>query len=114
MWCNQIFSLLYLANEEEKYIIGNIIVADNYEIASQIARMQYGADAIAIDTTRYPLKIGDTYENGTFISAETGEEIKANPTELEKIKELEEENSDRIECEAEILYELSLLQLGLI
>lgn len=113
MWCNQIFSLLS-EQKEGNYKIENVIVADNYEIANRIARLQYGDTSIAIETTRYPVKIGDIYSNGRFFSIETEKEIKANPTEEEKIKELEKENSDRIECEADILYELSLLQLGLI
>ncbi|SHO53712.1 hypothetical protein [Anaerocolumna xylanovorans] len=60
MWCNQIFSLI---KDKE---IQNIIVCDNYEVASQIARFQYGDDAIAIDTTQYPLGVGCKYIDGLF------------------------------------------------
>lgn len=111
MWCNQIFSLL--SKQDNNYKIENIIVADNYEIASQLARLQYGESAIAVDTTRYPLKIGDIYEDGIFYSAETGNEVNANPTEQEAIKELKKENEESVEHEAELLYELSLLKLGI-
>lgn len=111
MWCNQIFSLL--SKQDSTYKIENMIVADNYEIASQLARIQYGESAIAVDTTRYPLKIGDIYEEGSFYSAETGNEIKANPTEQETIEELKKENEESVEHEAELLYELSLLKLGI-
>ncbi len=61
MWCNQIFSLI---NNNE---IQNIIVCDNYEVANQIARIQFGESAVAIDTTHYPLNIGCKYINGIFL-----------------------------------------------
>ncbi len=68
MWCNQIFSLI------KDNIIQNIIVADNYEVASQIAIDQFGKDAIAVDTTQFPLVIGYKYINGAFFE-EDGETV---------------------------------------
>jgi hypothetical protein len=61
MWCNQIFSLI------KDEVVQNIIVCDNYEVANQIARIQYGEDAVAIDTTHYPLSIGCKYINSIFL-----------------------------------------------
>lgn len=83
MWCNQIFSLI---NNNK---IQNTIVCDNYETANQIARITYGDDAIAVDTTLYPVSIGDDYIDGTFYK--DGEIIKRNLTEEERIAELNEQ-----------------------
>lgn len=114
MWCNQIFSLMALVDAStQTYVIKNIIVADNYTIANRIARAQYGADAIAMDTTRYPVSIGDTCVANVFYSNENGEEIPANPTEAESIKSLQNTVNQMTEVETELLYELSLMQLGL-
>ena len=60
MWCNQIFSQI------KHETIKNIIVADNYEIANQLARTIYGEGAIAVDSTQYPVSIGDIYREGIF------------------------------------------------
>lgn len=83
MWCNQIFSLI---NNNK---IQNTIVCDNYETANQIARITYGDDAIAVDTTLYPVSIGDDYIDGTFYR--DGEIINRNLTEEERIAELNEQ-----------------------
>ncbi|WMJ90615.1 hypothetical protein [Anaerocolumna sp. MB42-C2] len=69
MWCNQIFSLI---NEET---IQNIIVCDNYETANQIARVQYGDDAYAVDTTQYPLSIGCKHINNIFYEEDGKTEV---------------------------------------
>lgn len=93
MWCNQIFSLLALSQEatEEQpaiYVVANSIVADNYEIANRIARMQYGDTAIAVETTLYPVTIGHTYVDGNFYNDE-GVVIERNKTEEERITLIE-------------------------
>ena len=80
MWCNQIFSLI---NEDK---IKNTIVCDSYEVANQIAKITYGDNAFAVDTTLYPVNIGDDYINGLFYR--DGELIERNPTEEERITEL--------------------------
>lgn len=113
MWCNQIFSLLSLTNEEDKeYTIQNIIVCDNYETASQIARAAYGDAAIAADTTQYALSVGYTYKNGEYYD-NGGAVIMRNPTESENIRKLEQQLADVTENEADLLYELSSIQLGI-
>lgn len=76
-----------LMHRTEDYMIQNIIVCENYEIASQIARATLGADAIAIDTTLYPVEIGNTYKDGTFYDG-NGNVIPRNPTEAEEITRL--------------------------
>lgn len=83
MWCNQIFSLI---NDNK---IKNTIVCDNYEIANQIAKINYGDNAIAVDTTLYPVSIGDNYIDGSFYR--NNEVIKRNLTEEERIAELNEQ-----------------------
>lgn len=83
MWCNQIFSLI---NDNK---IQNTIVCDNYEIANQIARTTYGDNAIAVDTTLYPVSIGDDYIDGLFY--QDGKVVKRNLTEEERIAELNEQ-----------------------
>lgn len=60
MYCNQIFSLI--ADNEIK----NLVVCSNYDVASKLAKSSYGESAIAVDTTDYPVNIGDAYVNGTF------------------------------------------------
>lgn len=51
------------------------------------------------------------YKDGEFV---LNEDWKPYYSVEEQLDMLQKENDDRIECEAEILYELSLLQLGLI
>lgn len=83
MWCNQIFSLI--SNNK----IQNTIVCDNYEVANQIAKSTYGKDTIAIDTTLYPVQIGDDYIDGVFYRED--KIISRNLTETEKIELLNEQ-----------------------
>nr|DAL84458.1 MAG TPA: hypothetical protein [Caudoviricetes sp.] len=47
-------------------IIKNVIVADDYELANMLARMTYGNDAIAVEITDIPARIGDKYYEGNF------------------------------------------------
>ena len=85
MKINEQFALLM--HREDDYLIQNIIVCENYETASQIARATIGDDAIAVDTTLYPVEIGDTYKDGNFYDGE-GNLIPRNPTEAEEIERL--------------------------
>lgn len=103
MWCNQIFSLIH---EDE---IKNTIVCDNFEVANQIARITYGEDAIAVDTTLYPVTLGDRYIDGIFYRGD--EVILRNPTEAERITAIEEK---QMESELDIDFRLSMLELGLV
>lgn len=111
MWCNQIFSLI----SEER--IKNIIVCDNYEIANQIARLHYGNEAMAVDTTHYPVSIGNKYIDETFIN-DDGIIIERNPTEQEEIQLLKNTYNKleirQIESELESDFRISMVELGLI
>lgn len=85
MWLNQQFSLLQ--HRTEDYIIRNVVVCDNYETAGRIAIELYGNDALAIDTTLYPVGIGYTYKDDIFYNLD-GEVVPKNPTEAEEIATL--------------------------
>jgi hypothetical protein len=110
MWCNQIFSLI---NECE---VKNIIVCDNYDVANQIAKLQFGDDAYAVDTTQYPLSISDKYIDGIFYRGE--KVIERNLTPEEEVAMLKSENAIIVNQYAELAvdsdYRLSLLELGLV
>lgn len=95
MYCNQIFSLI---NNNK---IENIIVCANYETANQIARNVYGDTAIAIDTTLYPVGIGNTYRDGLFYDFNNNV-IERNLTEKEQIEKLKSDNDALLECLLEI------------
>ncbi|BCK00852.1 hypothetical protein [Anaerocolumna chitinilytica] len=82
MWCNQIFSLI---NEGT---VQNIIVCDNYEVANQIARIQYGEDSIALDTTQYPLSVGCKYIAGVFYENDGTTIISRNQTADEEVEQI--------------------------
>ena len=59
--------------------IKNVIKCDNYEVANQLARSEYGQDAIGVDCSQYLCGIGDFFVNNTFYSKtvnEDGEEVK--------------------------------------
>lgn len=86
MWCNQIFSLI------NNGTIQNIVVCDNYETANQLSRSMFGNNALAVDTTLYPVAIGDSYISGKFYR--DGVEIPANPTEAREIEILQEITSE--------------------
>lgn len=111
MWCNQIFSLIS-GNQIE-----NIIVCDNYEIASQIARTAYGEDAYAVDTTQYALGIGYKHIDGIFYDNDDNI-VHRNPTEQEEIQLLKNAYNEleirQTEAELETDFRTSLIELGLI
>lgn len=111
MWCNQIFSLI---SENQ---IQNIIVCDNYEIANQIARMNYGDNAYAVDTTQYPVSIDCKYIEGIFYDMENNI-VERNPTEQEEIQLLKDAYNEleirQTEAELEADFRISMVELGLI
>ena len=86
MWCNQIFSLI---NNNK---VQNTIVCDNYEVANQTAKIRYGNEAFAIDTTLYPVQTNDDYIDGNFYR--DNKIINRNLTEKEEIEELKKQLSD--------------------
>lgn len=79
--------------ESPTYVVANVIVCKSYEIASRIARCEFGESALAIDTTLYPVSIGDTYRDGVFYDS-LGNVIERNLTESEQIEELTRKNKE--------------------
>lgn len=94
--------------ESPTYVVANVIVCASYEIASRIARCEFGESALAIDTTLFPVTIGDTYRDGVFYDS-LGNVIDRNLTESEQIEALtvaNEEQKKTIELQSE---EIALL-----
>ena len=60
------YKALSVASKAANITLGAISVCDNYEIANQIARVTYGDNAFAVDTTLYSVSIGDDYIDGLF------------------------------------------------
>lgn len=108
-------AVLATIEQVEQQVVANICVCDNYEVANQIARMTYGDDAIAVDTTLYPLTIGDLYRDGGFYRGDIL--IPPNPTEEQRVSALEFQTAaseeQRAEAELDIDYRLSMMELGL-
>ncbi len=107
MWCNQIFSLI--SPIEDINTIQNIIVCDNYEVANSIARMSYGDEAFAVDTTLTPVQIGNTYTDGLFYDGENI--VLSNPSKEQRIELME---IQQVELAVDVDYRVSLLELGLV
>ncbi len=110
MWCNQIFSLIV------DKTVKNIIVADNYEVANQLAKLNFGVDAYAVDTTQYPLAIGYGHIEGFFYD-EDNNIVLPNPTERETITLLQDKlveiDNSNVELAIDADYRVSVLELGL-
>lgn len=86
MWVNQIFSLI------KDETIQNIVVCDNYTLANDLAKTLYGVDAIAVDTTLYPVSISCKYKDGIFFKGDGETMISRNPTQEEEITLLKTQN----------------------
>ena len=53
-------------------------MCENYELANQLARSEYGNDAIGVECSQYLCGIGDFYTNGMFYNKtvdENGNEV---------------------------------------
>lgn len=111
MWCNQIFSLI------SDSVVQNIVVCDNYEVANEIARIQYGETAYAVDTTHYPLSIGYKHIDGFFYEEDGVTKVFQNPTADEEAKAALDIATSlearQVETELDIDFRLSILELGL-
>ena len=93
------------------------IVCDNYELANQLARSVYGDDAIAVESTQYPISEGDKYIDGYFYFKDgvtrvprqnTGEENALFA--VEKVNAVE---ADIASYNVDLDYRLSSIELGL-
>lgn len=93
------------------YVVANIIVCPTYEIASRIARCEFGESALAIDTTLYPVAIGDIYRDGVFYDS-LGNVIERNLTEQEQIAALRQANADQAAVIEDLNTQLLMVQLA--
>lgn len=61
-------------------VIKDIGVDDDYELANMIARFTYGDNAIAVEITDIPTRIGDRFHDNRFFRVnEDGIEVVINP-----------------------------------
>lgn len=69
-------------------VIVNLALGSYYDV-SRIGIVTYGEGTVAIEVTQYPVKIGDTYEDGKFytMEGETKVEVERIPTEAETVAE---------------------------
>ena len=111
MYVKQTFALI------QGETIKQDIVCDNYELANQLARRIYGADAIAVDSTQYPISEGDKYIKGCFYFKDGVTIVPRNNTgeenallALNQIGDLEATVADD---SLEMDYRLSVIELGL-
>ncbi len=113
MYSNQIFALM--GKQNDVLTINNLCICDDYEMANKLARACYGSDAIAADVSLYPVRLGDSYVDGIYYR--DGAVIERNPTEAERIEALQAQQDafeiDSTIVQADIIYDVSLLQLGL-
>lgn len=70
----------------------NVIIADNYEIANQLARATYDNTAFAVEVTDIPAIIGDSYTGGKFYREIEGVQTEIAPipsaeVQLEELKQ---------------------------
>lgn len=75
--------------------VKDISVGEFYE-ANEIAKMQYGDDAFAVEVTQYPVEIGDKFIDGYFKREVNGEMtiIDRIPTAEEEVQALKSENAE--------------------
>lgn len=92
MVCHEVFALI---SENE---VKNVIVGDFYN-CNEIARMDYGNEAFAVEVTQIPVQAGDIYENGLFKRGIEGKKVIIDPipTDRQEIDALIEENKSLTE-----------------
>ena len=93
------------------------IVCDNYELANQLARNVYGDDAIAVDSTQYPISEGDKYIDGYFYFKDGATRVPRNNTGEENailaVQKAENLEIAIAENSVDMDYRLSVIELGL-
>lgn len=89
MVCHEVFALI--SDNEVK----NVIVGDFYN-CNEIARIEYGEDAVAVEVTQYPVQSGDSYENGNFYRIVDGKKVSIDPvpTDSQKLDMLMSDNAE--------------------
>lgn len=105
---HNVFALIYHG------IVVNVVVG-NYENCNEVAVDMYGESAFAVEVTRIPVQINDTYHDGVFERTEGGETVTIEPlpTEADEIETLKGLNNDlRMELDAVSLSVLDLVEMG--
>ena len=99
MWCTQNFA--FVADDEVK----DVVVCDNINTATQIAKNIYGPDTVVLDVTRYEVQLGDNFRNGKFYRGK--KEILASPSVEDRLNGLTASSSDleEVACELTERYE---------
>lgn len=105
---HNVFALIYHG------IVVNVVVG-NYEDCNKVAVDMYGESAIAVEVTRIPVQINDTYHDGIFERTENGTTVTIEPlpTEADEINTLKGVNDSlRMELDAVSLAVLDLVEMG--
>lgn len=105
---HNVFALIYHG------IVVNIVVG-NYENCNSVAVDMYGESAFAVEVTRIPVQINDTYHDGIFERTEDGVTVTIEPlpTEADEIETLKSANDAfRMELDAVSLSVLDLVEMG--
>ena len=93
------------------------IVCDNYELANQLARNIYGPEAIAVESTQYPISEGDKYIDGYFYFKDGVTRVpRQNTAEENALLAVEKVNTVEAEIASynvDLDYRLSSIELGL-
>lgn len=95
-------------------VVANIVVG-NYEECNKVAVDMYGEQAFAVEVTRTPVQINDTYHDGIFERTENGVTVTIEPlpTEADEIAALRGINDNmRLELDAVSLAVLDLVEMG--
>ena len=96
--------------------VKNVVVCDNYPTADYLTKCIYGSEAFAVDCLQYACGIGNKYHDNQFFKVgDDGTEtvIPRKPTEAQEVENLNTQVAESTDNEAELLYEISLIQLGM-
>lgn len=105
MIVHQTFAIII--NEE----IENIMVCDNYTLANDIVKMT-NKTAVAVDVSRYPVRIGDKYIKGLFYEKNSNELINPLPTEKEEIELIKGDSVAKEELILDNAYRVAVLEIS--
>lgn len=106
MLAQRVFALI---NNEK---IENLIVCDTYPVAADLAEASLGKGAVAVDVSKYPVRIGDRYIEGLFYEKNSNELINPLPTEKEEIQLLKNESQAKDELILDNAYRVAVLEIS--
>lgn len=106
MLAQRVFALI---NNEQ---IENLIVCDTYPVAADLAEASLGKGAVAVDVSKFPVRIGDKYIEGLFYEKGSNELINPLPTEEEEVCLLKVESSKKDDLILDNAYRVAMLELA--